>query len=68
MIFLMSYQRGTRINPPLGTVTTNKELDEWDDIFEEEMLTRAIIDRIMHHVTVFNIKGKSYLKHLSRFT
>ena len=41
-------------------ITTNKELDEWDDIFEEEMLTKAIIDRIMHHVTIFNIKGKSY--------
>lgn len=41
-------------------ITTNKSLDEWDDIFEEEMLTKAIIDRIMHHVTIFNIKGKSY--------
>ena len=41
-------------------ITTNKNLDEWNDIFEEDMLTKAIIDRIMHHVTIFNIRGKSY--------
>jgi DNA replication protein DnaC len=41
-------------------ITTNKEIENWNDIFEEEVLTRAIIDRIMHHVHIFNIKGKSY--------
>lgn len=41
-------------------ITTNKSLEEWNDIFEEDMLTKAIIDRIMHHVTIFNIKGRSY--------
>lgn len=41
-------------------ITTNKELDGWNDIFEEEVLTRAIIDRVMHHAYIFNIKGKSY--------
>jgi DNA replication protein DnaC len=41
-------------------ITTNKELAEWDDIFDEEMLTKAIVDRVMHHAIIFNIKGKSY--------
>lgn len=41
-------------------ITTNKDLDGWNDIFEEEVLTRAIIDRVMHHAYIFNIKGKSY--------
>ena len=41
-------------------ITTNKEVDQWNDIFNEEVLTRAITDRIMHHATTFNIKGKSY--------
>ena len=41
-------------------ITTNKEVDQWNDIFNEEVLTRAIVDRIMHHATTFNIKGKSY--------
>ncbi len=41
-------------------ITTNKELSEWNDIFDEEMLTRAIVDRLIHYATIFNIKGKSY--------
>jgi len=41
-------------------ITTNKQLSEWNDIFAEEMLTRAIVDRLMHHATIFNIKGHSY--------
>ena len=41
-------------------ITTNKPIDEWNDIFDEEVLTKAIVDRIMHHVFLLNIKGKSY--------
>ena len=41
-------------------ITTNKELAEWNDIFAEEVLTKAIVDRVMHHASTFNIKGKSY--------
>ena len=41
-------------------ITTNKELSDWNDIFDEEVLTRAIVDRLMHHASIFNIKGKSY--------
>lgn len=41
-------------------ITTNKELSQWNDIFDEPVLTRAIVDRVMHHVSLFNIKGKSY--------
>lgn len=41
-------------------ITTNKEVDKWNDIFDDNMLTKAIVDRIMHYVTMFNIKGKSY--------
>lgn len=41
-------------------ITTNKIIDEWNDIFDEEVLTKAIVDRVMHHSHVFHIKGKSY--------
>lgn len=41
-------------------ITTNKPIDEWNDIFDEEVLTKAIVDRVMHHVFLLNIKGKSY--------
>ena len=41
-------------------ITTKKEIQEWNDIFDEEVLTRAIVDRLMHHASIFNIRGKSY--------
>jgi len=41
-------------------ITTNKVIDEWNDIFDEEVLTKAIVDRVMHHSNIFHIKGKSY--------
>jgi len=41
-------------------ITTNKVIDEWNDIFDEEVLTKAIVDRVMHHAIIFHIKGKSY--------
>jgi DNA replication protein DnaC len=41
-------------------ITTNKKIDEWNDIFDEEVLTKAIVDRLMHHAIIFNIEGKSY--------
>jgi len=41
-------------------ITTNKEIGDWDDIFDEPVLTRAIVDRLLHHAVIFNIKGNSY--------
>lgn len=41
-------------------ITTNKEIQEWNDIFDEEVLTKAIVDRLMHHASIFNIRGNSY--------
>ena len=41
-------------------ITTNKEMEDWNDIFDEEVLTKAIVDRLMHYASIFNIKGKSY--------
>jgi len=41
-------------------ITTNKKIDEWNDIFDEEVLTKAIVDRLMHHAVIFNIQGRSY--------
>lgn len=41
-------------------ITTNKVIDEWNDIFDEDVLTKAIVDRVMHHSLIFHIKGASY--------
>jgi len=41
-------------------ITTNKDFEKWNEIFADELLTHAIIDRVMHHAHILNIKGKSY--------
>ena len=41
-------------------ITTNKDFNDWHEIFSDELLSRAIIDRVMHHAYILNIKGKSY--------
>jgi len=41
-------------------LTTNKAFSEWDTIFGENVIASAILDRLLHHCTSVNIKGKSY--------
>ena len=41
--------------------TSNKSFAEWASVFAgDEVLTAAILDRLLHHGTVINIRGKSY--------
>jgi DNA replication protein DnaC len=41
--------------------TSNKSFVEWASIFAgDEVLTAAILDRLLHHGSVVNIRGKSY--------
>lgn len=49
------YERGSII------VTTNKHVRDWPDVFAgDEILTTAILDRLLHHVQVIHIDGRSY--------
>jgi len=43
-------------------ITSNKSFIEWDKIFGDEVLATAILDRLLHHATTFNIKGGSYMR------
>ena len=41
--------------------TSNKGFSEWASVFaSDEVLTAAILDRLLHHGTVINIRGRSY--------
>lgn len=41
--------------------TSNKGFAEWASVFAgDEVLTAAILDRLLHHATVINIRGRSY--------
>jgi DNA replication protein DnaC len=48
------YQRGSII------LTSNKSYGDWGDIFADQVLAAAILDRLLHHSTTINIRGQSY--------
>lgn len=41
-------------------VTSNINLSDWNQIFVDNMLASAILDRLVHHSTIVNILGNSY--------
>lgn len=49
-------------------ITTNKGIREWPELLAgDEVLATAILDRLLHHSHVLNIKGRSYrLKELEQ--
>ena len=48
------YERSSTI------ITTNQQFSKWGEIFSDNMLANAILDRLLHHSYVFNITGDSY--------
>lgn len=42
-------------------VTTNKHVRDWPEVFAgDEILTTAILDRLLHHVHIVHLDGRSY--------
>ncbi len=41
-------------------LTSNKPFSQWNEVFSDITIASAILDRILHHCTVINIKGESY--------
>lgn len=41
-------------------ITSNRNISEWDKIFLDKTLTTALLDRLLHHSKVIEIKGESY--------
>lgn len=41
-------------------ITTNMNFSKWGDVFSDNILANAILDRLLHHSTVINISGNSY--------
>ena len=48
------YETGSTI------LTSNKSFTEWGDIFGDAVVASAVLDRLLHHATVINIRGGSY--------
>jgi DNA replication protein DnaC len=41
-------------------ITSNKPFSEWDEIFPDNMMAVAAIDRLVHHAKIYSIEGESY--------
>jgi DNA replication protein DnaC len=41
-------------------LTSNKGFEEWGEIFGDEVMAAALIDRLLHHCHIVNIRGNSY--------
>lgn len=41
-------------------VTTNLEFGRWNEIFGDDRLTAALVDRVIHHAHILAFTGKSY--------
>lgn len=50
----MRYEKGSII------LTSNYNFNEWGEIFSDQVLAAAIIDRLVHHARIFYINGTSY--------
>jgi DNA replication protein DnaC len=48
------YEKGSVI------LTSNRGFGQWGEIFGDTIIATAILDRLLHHSTVINIKGESY--------
>jgi len=48
------YERGSII------ITSNKSYSEWGEMLGNAVLATAILDRLLHHCSVFNMRGDSY--------
>ena len=40
--------------------TSNKTFFQWNEVFADVTIASGILDRVLHHCTVINIKGESY--------
>jgi IstB-like ATP binding protein len=49
-----SYERASLI------VTSNKPFGRWGEVFGDDVVAAAMIDRLVHHAEVIALKGDSY--------
>jgi DNA replication protein DnaC len=53
-VFSDRYEKGSIL------ITTNLEFSEWADIFNDERMTAAILDRLIHNSRIILFNGESY--------
>ncbi len=41
-------------------LTSNKSFADWGEVLGDSVIASAVLDRLLHHSTIFNIRGESY--------
>jgi DNA replication protein DnaC len=41
-------------------LTSNKGFEEWGEVFGDDVMASALIDRLVHHCHIVNVRGNSY--------
>ncbi|MGL1891994.1 MAG: ATP-binding protein [Spirochaetaceae bacterium] len=41
-------------------ITSNTGFDQWSEIMDDEIMTTAMLDQLLHHARVFSLSGDSY--------
>ena len=41
-------------------LTSNKSFEEWGQVLGDEVMAAALIDRLLHHCHIVNIRGNNY--------
>ena len=49
-----------RYEPASTVLTSNKGFEEWGAVLGDEVMAAALIDRLLHHCHIVNIRGNSY--------
>ena len=50
----------TRYEKASTIITSNKTFNDWSELFHDPIIVTAILDRLLHHSVVINIRGNSY--------
>lgn len=50
----------TRYEKASTVITSNKAFGDWAELFHDPIIVTAILDRLLHHSVVVNIRGHSY--------
>jgi DNA replication protein DnaC len=58
MLFFQLMSR--RYEHAATVLTSNKGFEEWGSIFGDDVMAAALIDRLLHHCHIVNIRGNSY--------
>jgi len=58
MLFFQLMSR--RYETASTVLTSNKGFDEWGEVLGDDVMAGALIDRLVHHCHIVNIRGNSY--------